>query len=133
MTHRTQALRAERDRIVRRIEELTREIDGLELLPEFKQQMNFCRAFNSLSKQHGFTPQSALAILVSAAEHITPPRAEHPVTRRLHQKSKIYKHPETSEQLVVHEGRSKLLRMWRQAYGSDVVEGWVIEQHGSTC
>lgn len=117
-----QALRDKRD-------QLEVEIQGLLNLPEFEQQVSLCREFKSMIARYGLTPNEALDILSNSDLDLplllpikTPPQ------HRPNTSLRVYKHPETGERLEVYEGRSKLLRMWREAHGRDVVEGWIIQE-----
>lgn len=117
-----QALRDRRD-------QLDIEIQALSELPEFEQQVRLCREFTSLTARYGLTPNEGLEILSSSDLDVPFPLPK--VTPRQHRPNssrKVYKHPDTGERLEAFEGRSKLLRMWIEAYGLEVVEGWVIQE-----
>lgn len=115
-----QALRDKRD-------QLDIEIQALRNLPELEQQLSFCREFKAMTARYALKPEKGLEILLSLdlsrpLPTMTPPQ------HRPNESLRVYKHPETGERLEVYEGRSKLLRMWREAYGREVVEGWIVQE-----
>lgn len=114
-------LRAKRD-------QLDQEMKRLRALPEYQKELQLCQKFAALAIDSGFSPERAIEILASAYPHLGSGVVESiEVAPQARPHQKTYKHPETGELLNVNEGRSKLLRMWREAYGREVVEQWVIE------
>ena len=47
-------------------------------------------------------------------------------TRRSKRKLKIYQNPHTSEIVETRGGNQKTLKAWKDEYGAETVEGWLI-------
>lgn len=47
-------------------------------------------------------------------------------TGRAKRKLKIYKNPNTGEVVETRGGNQKTLKAWKDEYGSDTVEGWLV-------
>jgi hypothetical protein len=45
-------------------------------------------------------------------------------------KLKIFKNPETGEVCETRGGNNKVLRTWKEQYGSDAVESWLVNVEG---
>lgn len=51
-------------------------------------------------------------------------------TGRAKRKLKIYKNPNTGEVVETRGGNQKTLKAWKEEFGADTVESWVVRTEG---
>ena len=48
--------------------------------------------------------------------------------RRRKRKLKVYRNPETGEVVETRGGNQKTLKAWKEQYGAETVDSWLIEE-----
>tara|TARA_B100000678_G_C18213376_1_gene504331 strand:- start:449 stop:805 length:357 start_codon:yes stop_codon:yes gene_type:complete len=106
----------------RQLEELKQKMQRLEANPEMKREKEFLDRLNELLGEYGKTKGEAVQLLSPQ-----PVDSEKTTTRRK-RKLKIYQNPHTNEVVETRGGNHKTLKSWKNEYGQEEVESWVIEE-----
>lgn len=91
--------------------------------PNLQKEFEFKDKLMQLMKEFNKSASDVLALLA-------PESAEKPATTptgRAKRKLKTYKNPTTGEIVETRGGNQKTIKAWKDEYGHDTVESWVVE------
>ncbi|MFZ2290614.1 MAG: histone-like nucleoid-structuring protein, MvaT/MvaU family [Halopseudomonas yangmingensis] len=108
--------------VEKEIQELTARLESLKGDERVKKELEFEDKLHDLMKEYGKTNRDVLAILDPEGRAAVT-NTTSSATKRT-RKMKQYKNPHTGETIETKGGNHKVLKAWKEQYGSDVVEGW---------
>jgi hypothetical protein len=103
--------------------EQLKQLDALKNDDGLKREIEFESKLRALLAEYGYSLREVKLIL---DPHARPERAA-PANRlqRRERKVKQYKNPNNGEIIETKGGNHKLLKEWKEQYGSDTVESWL--------
>ncbi|MBB3105270.1 histone-like nucleoid-structuring protein, MvaT/MvaU family [Azomonas macrocytogenes] len=107
-------------------EKLREQLQALEDMKQDKalqEEMQFETELRALMEKHNQSPQAVIALLDS--NHRSVPEPKQPVSRKP-RSTKRYKNPHTGEIVETKGGNHKVLKQWKNEYGAETVESWVL-------
>jgi hypothetical protein len=113
----------------RRAEEaLRRQLQQLETMKAdsaLQRDLEFDARLRELLAEYKMSLHDAVAIL--DPERVRTPLAS-PSLRKIRKarETKIYRHPDTGEQIETKGANHKVLKTWKAEHGAEVVEGWLV-------
>lgn len=103
------------------------ELEALKGSSELQAEIEFETKLRDLLNKYGYSLRDIINILdPQASRRASAPAAAEKAPRRARQ-IKQYKNPHNGEIIETKGGNHKLLKEWKAAYGSDVVEGWLAQ------
>lgn len=102
--------------------QIEEQMRALESNKEMKVELEFKTDLEKVMKKHNKTASDVVELL-------NPLDTKHkivPKTVRRPRKTKIYKNPETGEVVETKGGNNKILREWKDEYGAETVESWLL-------
>lgn len=104
-------------------QELRRKMQTLEDTPEFKREKEFVDKLRRLMDEYNKTNGEVISALApeSSIENTES-------KRRRKRKLKVYRNPETGEVVETRGGNQKTLKAWKEQYGAETVDSWLIEE-----
>ena len=106
------------------IRELTDRMNSLSNDSKLKQEIEFEEKLRALMAQYNKSLKDVVAILDPESKLGNAKPAKSGGTKRA-RKVKQYKNPHTGEVIETKGGNHKVLKEWKEKYGSDTVESWV--------
>ncbi|MBL4611209.1 histone-like nucleoid-structuring protein MvaT [Halopseudomonas sp.] len=106
------------------IRELTDRMNSLSNDSKLKQEIEFEEKLRALMAQYNKSLKDVVAILDPESKLGNGKPAKSGGTKRA-RKVKQYKNPHTGEVIETKGGNHKVLKEWKEKYGSDTVESWV--------
>lgn len=106
------------------IRELTDRMNSLSNDSKLKQEIEFEEKLRALMAQYNKSLKDVVAILDPESKLGNGKPAKSSGTKRA-RKVKQYKNPHTGEVIETKGGNHKVLKEWKEKYGSDTVESWV--------
>ena len=104
------------------MEKLANELEKLEQDNALKAELEFENKVRDLMKKYDKAPNDVLQILKAIDPSIGAlPSTE---TGRPKRALKVYKNPHTGEVVKTRGGNHKTLKLWREQYGKEAVQGW---------
>ena len=112
----------------RQLEKLRAELENLEGSEALKADLAFKSELEELLKRHGKTAQEAVEVLdPNYSAEDTQPQTGGPQQRKK-RKLKVFENPHTKERVETRGGNQKTLKAWKEEFGEDTVNGWLIEE-----
>ncbi len=102
---------------------IRKKMQAIEESPQFQKEKEFQDKLKALMNEYDKSPGEIISALAP-----DPTSVSASSTRRKKRKLKIYKNPETGEVVETRGGNQKTLKAWKDQYGSEAVESWVIEE-----
>ena len=99
------------------------QLEKLENDPRLQKELEFKDKLIALMEEFGKSPADVLDLLNPGSR----PVAAKTPTGRAKRKLKIYKNPTTGEVVETRGGNQKTVKAWKDEYGHDTVESWVVE------
>jgi predicted phage gp36 major capsid-like protein len=112
----------EKEELMRKLKE---EMRKMEENTQLKKELTFKQEIESVLDKHERSVRDLAEIFGLNAE--APSKSSGRGNRRT-RKLKIYVNPKTQERIETRGGNQKQLKEWKAQYGSDTVEGWVVEE-----
>lgn len=113
----------------RKIEETIRELsDRLKSLSKddkLQKEIEFEEKLNKLMTQYDKKPSDVVAIIAPETKAAASDKAAKTGTKRP-RRVKRYTNPNNGEVIETKGGNHKVLKAWKQQYGSETVESWAI-------
>lgn len=103
--------------------ELHEKMKLIQAKDEFKKELEFSDKLRELMQE--FDKSSADVITLLSPEEVTFDAA---APRRKKRKLKLYQNPNTDEIVKTRGGNHKILKAWKEEYGAEVVESWIVEE-----
>lgn len=115
---------AQKEQLLKQLQE---ELLKLEQNDELKKELEFKEQLEMLMKEYDKTSQEVIQII--APERFFT-ETETKKTTRKPRKLKVYKNPNTGEVIKTRGGNQKTLKAWKEEYGDEVVESWLVTDDG---
>ncbi|MBL4834524.1 MAG: DNA binding protein [Pseudomonas sp.] len=106
------------------IRELTDRMNSLSNDSKLKQEIEFEEKLRALMAQYNKSLKDVVAILDPESKLANGKSIKASGTKRA-RKVKQYKNPHNGEVIETKGGNHKVLKEWKEKYGSDTVESWV--------
>lgn len=102
-----------------------KQLDELKNDKELKREIEFEEKLRKLMAEYGVSLPSIIALLDPQAPSKGTSSSASGRGQRRQRQVKIYKNPETGEVVETKGGNHKVLKNWKEQYGSQEVEGWL--------
>ncbi|MGB4074158.1 histone-like nucleoid-structuring protein, MvaT/MvaU family [Pseudomonas sp.] len=100
-----------------------KQLDELKNDGGLKREIEFEEKLRKLMAEYGVSLKGIIALLdPQARANVT---ASAPHSQRRQRQVKVYKNPESGEVVETKGGNHKVLKAWKEQYGSEKVEGWL--------
>ncbi len=106
------------------LKQLQEELEKLKNDDRLKSELEFKDKLESLMRE--FDKSAADVIKLLDPKPTTAKDASTTSTGRAKRKLKIYKNPNTGEVVETRGGNQKTLKAWKEEYGAETVEGWLV-------
>jgi hypothetical protein len=106
------------------LKQLQEELDKLKNDDRLKAELEFKDKLEALMRE--FDKSAADVIKLLDPKPTTAKAASTTSTGRAKRKLKIYKNPNTGEVVETRGGNQKTLKAWKEEYGPETVEGWLV-------
>lgn len=103
---------------------LEAELEALREDPRLQAEMEFQGKLEALMSEYQKSAREVLALL----DPNDTGNQVQPQGQRRKRKLKVYRNPSTGEEIETRGGNHKILKVWKDQYGNDVVEGWLIRE-----
>lgn len=107
------------------LKQLQDELDRLENDERLKAELEFKTKLEALMKEFDKSANDVIELL-NPKPGAAPKAAAPSAGSRRKRKLKIYKNPQTGEVVETRGGNQKTLKAWKDEFGSDVVESWLV-------
>ncbi|MDI5986264.1 DNA binding protein [Halomonas sp. M4R5S39] len=107
------------------LKQLQEELDRLKNDDRLKAELQFKDKLEALMRE--FDKSAADVIKLLAPQPTASKTASTTSTGRPKRKLKIYKNPNTGEVVETRGGNQKTLKAWKDEYGAETVEGWLMK------
>lgn len=105
------------------LKDVQAQLDKLQNDGRLKVELEFKSKLEALMDEFEKTAKDVIALL--DPKGADSPAAPPPSGRRK-RKLKIYRHPKSGEMVKTRGGNQKTLKAWKEEFGSDTVESWLI-------
>ncbi|TDO13993.1 histone-like nucleoid-structuring protein, MvaT/MvaU family [Halomonas ventosae] len=109
------------------LKKIQSELDKLQNDDRFKAELEFKEKLEALMREYDKSAADVIELLDPQPAAVSRDTAA-PTTggTRRKRKLKIYKNPNTGEVVETRGGNQKTLKAWKDEYGSDTVESWLV-------
>ncbi|MCK0753556.1 histone-like nucleoid-structuring protein, MvaT/MvaU family [Chromohalobacter japonicus] len=107
----------------RQLEALKAELEKLEQDERLKKEVAFKEQLEALMQEFDKTAKDVLELLQPSSAST---QASSSTATRRKRKLKIYQNPHTGEEVQTRSGNQKVLKAWKEEYGADTVESWLV-------
>ncbi|MGM0913563.1 MAG: histone-like nucleoid-structuring protein, MvaT/MvaU family [Pseudomonadota bacterium] len=109
------------------LKELQSNLDKLQNDKRLQSELEFKDKLETLMKEYDKSAADVIALLDPKPAAASPKAASSSATgTRRKRKLKIYKNPNTGEVVETRGGNQKTLKAWKDEFGSDTVESWLV-------
>ncbi|MDO0945086.1 histone-like nucleoid-structuring protein, MvaT/MvaU family [Chromohalobacter israelensis] len=108
------------------LKQLSEELQQLEKDQRLTSELEFKEKLEALMKEYDKSPAAVIEMLDPQPESRSKPAAQTNTAGRRKRKLKIYKNPNTGEVVETRGGNQKTLKAWKDEYGNDTVESWLV-------
>lgn len=105
---------------------LQEKLKNLEDNPALQKELEFKNKLTELMREFDKSAKDVVALLNPEGHAVK--SASDASSKRRKRKLKVYKNPKTGEVVETRGGNQKTLKAWKDEFGADVVEGWLIEE-----
>ncbi|GHC25261.1 histone-like nucleoid-structuring protein, MvaT/MvaU family [Aidingimonas halophila] len=111
-----------------KLKELSEQLEKLQNDPRLKAELEFKEKLESLMSEFNKSAADVIELLdpQSAAKSTAKSASGGAGGTRRKRKLKIYKNPHTGEVVETRGGNQKTLKAWKDEYGNDTVESWLV-------
>jgi|SRR5690554_5417086 len=106
------------------LKQLQDELDKLKNDDRLKTELDFKNHLEDLMRE--FDKSASDVIKLLDPKPTTAKAASTTTTGRAKRKLKIYENPHTGEVVKTRGGNQKTLKAWKDEYGAETVEGWLV-------
>ncbi|SDO02914.1 hypothetical protein SAMN04487957_103103 [Halomonas shengliensis] len=107
------------------LKQLQEELDRLKNDDRLKTELEFKNHLEDLMREFDKSATEVIKLLNPASISDKGSNSTRS-TGRAKRKLKIYKNPNTGEVVETRGGNQKTLKQWKDEYGAEVVEGWLV-------
>ncbi len=104
------------------IRELSERLKSLSKDDKLQKEIEFEEKLNKLMAQYDKKPNDVVALLAPEAKAVGAKVSK--TTTKRPRRVKRYKNPHNGEVIETKGGNHKILKAWKEQYGSDLVESW---------
>ncbi|GGY09547.1 transcriptional regulator MvaT [Litchfieldella qijiaojingensis] len=109
------------------LKELNEKLEKLQNDPRLKAELEFKEKLETLMKDFNKSAADVMELLSpKPAGKAAAASAATTAGGRRKRKLKIYKNPNTGEVVETRGGNQKTLKAWKDEYGTDIVESWLV-------
>ncbi|MFP4137011.1 MAG: histone-like nucleoid-structuring protein, MvaT/MvaU family [Halomonas sp.] len=108
------------------LKELQANLDRLQNDKRLQAELEFKEKLEALMKQYDKSAADVIALLDPKPAAPAAKAASSGTGGRRKRKLKIYKNPNTGEVVETRGGNQKTLKAWKDEFGSDTVESWLV-------
>ncbi|ABE59005.1 histone-like nucleoid-structuring protein, MvaT/MvaU family [Chromohalobacter israelensis] len=108
------------------LKQLSEELQQLEKDQRLTSELEFKEKLEALMKEYDKSPAAVIEMLDPQPESRSKPATQTNTVGRRKRKLKIYKNPNTGEVVETRGGNQKTLKAWKDEYGNDTVESWLV-------
>lgn len=108
------------------LKQLQEDLERLQKDQRLKSELDLKDKLEALMKEFNKRPADIIALLDPKAEQRGAKAPATSVTGRRKRRLKIYKHPKTGEVIETRGGNHKGLRSWKDEFGEETVESWLV-------
>lgn len=113
-----------KEQLLKQISEELKQLEGDQRL---KSELEFKERLEALMSEFGKSATDVLELLDPKNPEASATKSQPAATgSRRKRKLKIYKHPQTGEVVETRGGNQKTLKAWKDEYGADTVESWLV-------
>lgn len=112
------------------LEELQARLQAMESNESFKKELEFKSKLEELLEAYGKKASDVISILDPKGDidrSASKASASTSQGGRRKRKLKVYKNPHTGGVIETRGGNHKELKAWKEEYGADTVEGWLVD------
>lgn len=110
----------EKEQQLKRLQE---QMEKLKSNPSLQIELEFKERLIDLMAEYNKSEKDVLNLLVRKDESFSLGGK-----MRKQRKIKIYRNPETGDVVETRGGNHKTLKIWKEQYGSDTVESWIVKE-----
>jgi TolA-binding protein len=108
------------------LKQLQENMDKLQNDKRLQSELEFKDRLESLMKEFDKSAADVMALLDPKPAAASPKAVSSAAGSRRKRKLKIYKNPNTGEVVETRGGNQKTLKAWKDEFGSDTVESWLV-------
>ncbi|MDV6320002.1 histone-like nucleoid-structuring protein, MvaT/MvaU family [Chromohalobacter sp. HP20-39] len=108
------------------LKQLGEELKQLEQDQRLTSELEFKEKLEALMKEYDKTPAAVIEMLDPQPDSRPASASQTNTGGRRKRKLKIYKNPNTGEVVETRGGNQKTLKAWKDQYGNDTVESWLV-------
>lgn len=102
-----------------------KQLDELKNDGGLKREIEFEEKLRKLMAEYGVSLKGIIALLDPQVRTNVTASVSAPRSQRRQRQVKVYKNPESGEVVETKGGNHKVLKAWKEQYGSNKVEGWL--------
>ncbi|WP_280561253.1 MULTISPECIES: histone-like nucleoid-structuring protein, MvaT/MvaU family [unclassified Chromohalobacter] len=108
------------------LKQLSEELQQLEKDQRLTSELEFKEKLEALMKEYDKTPAAVIEMLDPQPASRPESASQANTGGRRKRKLKIYKNPNTGEVVETRGGNQKTLKAWKDQYGNETVESWLV-------
>ncbi|MCK0743726.1 histone-like nucleoid-structuring protein, MvaT/MvaU family [Chromohalobacter nigrandesensis] len=108
------------------LKQLSEELQQLEKDQRLTTELEFKEKLEALMKEYDKSPAAVIELLDPQPTSSSASSSQANTGGRRKRKLKIYKNPNTGEVVETRGGNQKTLKAWKDEYGNDTVESWLV-------
>ncbi|MCM5703670.1 histone-like nucleoid-structuring protein, MvaT/MvaU family [Larsenimonas salina] len=112
----------EKEQLLKKLQD---ELQSLEQDQRLKEELEFKSKLENLMEEFGKTSSDVIELLEPSKGQSA--EKTESTNQRKKRKLKVYKNPHSGEVVETRGGNQKTLKAWKEQYGADTVESWLVE------
>jgi DNA-binding protein H-NS len=112
------------------LKQLSEELQQLENDQRLKAELEFKERLESLMQEFNKSASDVIELLDPKPQASTESKAAATSGNRRKRKLKIYKNPNSGDVVETRGGNHKTLKAWKDEFGADTVESWLVRVEG---
>ncbi len=104
------------------LHDLQKQLNDLEKDKRLKTELDFKEKIEEVMRTYDMSAEDVIELFKPYM-----PQKVYVKPTRKPRKLKVYKHPENGEVIETRGGNHKKLREWKEEYGAEIVESWVLQ------
>ncbi|SHF81128.1 H-NS histone family protein [Modicisalibacter ilicicola DSM 19980] len=108
------------------LKQIQKELDQMEGDQRLKSELEFKERLEALMQEFGKSAGDVIDLLEPKQQPASASKPSAGAGNRRKRKLKIYKNPNTGEVVETRGGNQKTLKAWKDEYGSETVESWLV-------
>nr|WP_299241779.1 histone-like nucleoid-structuring protein, MvaT/MvaU family [uncultured Halomonas sp.] len=112
------------------LKQIQQELEQMEGDQRLKSELEFKERLEALMQEFGKSASDVIDLLQPNEPSTNAAKSVATGSARRKRKLKIYKNPNTGEVVETRGGNQKTLKAWKDQYGADTVESWLVRTEG---